>query len=206
MFNLSFLDILNDKDELELYYDKNVDTNLIIRDLKGVQLLGPSFLQYIKNPQELLETTDSYYVAKDILTDYMYICFKNLMMIDIDVENYYTLSEKYIKNHFSKKNECYRIFKSRNGYHVFCVSKEYRYRDLNSIRIMLENFSDYHYSVFCFIRGWSVRLNKKEDEKGVVYKDLGLYGDKNKVIKSLLKLTDYHIELVNKYSDTSNLL
>ena len=206
MFNLSFLDILNGKDELELYYNKDLERDSVKRDLEGVKTLSPSFLQYIKNPQELVETTESYYVAKDLLTDYIYICFKNLMMIDIDVQNYYTLTEKYIKNHFSKKSECYRIFKSRNGYHVFCVSKEYQYRDLNSIRIMLENFSDYYYSVFCFIRGWSVRLNKKEDEMGIIYKDLGLYGDKTKIIKSLLELTDYHMELVDKYVDTTNLL
>lgn len=206
MFNTSFLNILNGKDDLEKYYDKNIETKGIVRDLDGVRLLGPSFLQYIKNPQKLVETTESYYVAKDMLTDYMYICFKNLMMFDIDVKNYYTLSEKYIKNHFSKKQECYRIFKSKNGYHVFCVSKEYPYRDLSSIKIMLENFSDYYYSVFCFIRGWSVRLNKKENETGVIYTDLGLYGDKTKISNDLLELTDYHMKLVDKYSDTSNLL
>lgn len=206
MFNISFLKILNDEDEIEKYYNKNIDLKSIKRNLEGVKLLSPSFLQYIKNPQELIETTETYYVAKDKLTDYLYICFKNLMMIDIDINNYYTLSEKYIKNHFSKKQECYRIFKSRNGFHVFCVSKEYNYRDLSSIKTMLENFSDYYYSVFCFIRGWSVRLNKKEDEIGEIYTDLGLYGDKTKISNNLLQLTDFHMELVDKYSNTGNLL
>ena len=41
---------------------------------------------------------------------------------------------------------------------------------------------------------------------GIIYKDLGLYGDKTKIIKSLLELTDYHMELVDKYVDTTNLL
>ena len=57
-------------------------------------------MQTMKKPQELIEATDDYYVAIDFFSDYKYICFKELMMIDIDIKEYF-ITEEFVINNFS---------------------------------------------------------------------------------------------------------
>lgn len=205
MFNESFLKILEGEDPLEGDLQNQKDIFSTPTTLENIIQKSRGLIHAIKNPQKLIETTEDYYVAIDMLTDYIYICFKNMMVFDIDTTKYYTLDDTFIINHFSKKHQCYRIFKTRNGYHVFCISQEYNYRDLNSAKLMLENFTDYYYIVFSYIRGWCVRLNRKEYEKSrVIYKDLGVHGQ-GTVSKKLLEYTDYHIELTKRFISTSNI-
>jgi hypothetical protein len=192
MFNKSFLTILNSEDILEEMFDPKLDTNKIKKDLEGVIKIAPKLMQNMKKPQQLIETTEDYYLAFDIFSDYNYICFKELMMIDIDIKKYF-ITDNFIKSNFSSYSDyCFSIYKSKNGYHVFCISKRFNYRSKEFILFMLENLCDYYYCVFSYIRGCSVRLSKKEGETGTLYTHLGIFGNTELIDKKLLDLVELH--------------
>ena len=76
-------------------------------------------------------------------------------------------------------------YKSRNGWHAFLLSHNLDPKSDIAIQLLIEAQADLFYIVFCYLRYWSVRLNRKEGE--VVGKD-GMYpylGDmvKGKIIK-----------------------
>lgn len=133
----------------------------------AVKILSTVFKHSIIKPQRLLFDHEDYYIASDLLTNTYYICYRDLMMIDIDRykrTDSDTLEE--IKMKLGKHPELYfRIFSSRGGYHVFVLNKSMDYKADSSIRLMHELGCDFYYIVYSFLRGWSVRLNKKEGEE-----------------------------------------
>jgi hypothetical protein len=213
-FHTTFLNILDNKDPI-----KEIDENdIIISD----SLLNTSddiinnagyFIKGIKRPQELLNTNINYYIARDSLTNTVYICFKNLLMIDIDLHkiNNTEITDEYIINYFSKKKESFRIFKSINGYHVFCTSKKFKYRSKESLEFMLNNMCDKYYCMYSYLRGYCVRLNKKFNEEyqcleknTKIYKLLAIINKNNELPeqKKKLQLIDM---LLHKYNNEYNL-
>jgi hypothetical protein len=197
MFNRSFLKILSFKDDLESLYDPELKIEEVEKDVDGVVKISPKLMQNMKNPQQLIEATEDYYIAVDIYSDYKYICYKELMMIDIDIKNYF-ITEEFIINNFSNYNDyCFSIYKSRNGFHVFCISEKFTYRSKKFIKFMLENLCDYYYCAYSYIRGCSVRLSKKEDEVcDKIYTHVGIYGNKLLIDNILLDLVNIHYSLL----------
>ena len=87
------------------------------------------------------------------------------MMIDIDGEDNVRESLVKLQNYCSKHSDyLFFIYESRNGIHIFCMSHEKDYTNLNHIKFMLDMKCDFFYSLYAHIRGWCVRLNKKENE------------------------------------------
>ena len=164
-FHNSFLKILLNEDELEgqalFNYSATVD---------GILNSAPKFLQGVKRKQFLIKTNKDYYIARDSKTNTVYICFKNLLMIDIDKLpkeiNDKSIEEQnsYIIEYFSKLPYSFRIYKSKRGYHVFCTSYKFNYRSRESVDFMLSNMSDPYYCMYSYIRGYCVRLNRKFEE------------------------------------------
>lgn len=189
MFNKSFWKILNSDDELEKDFDVNLKIENVNKSIEGIIKISPSLMQSMKKPQELIQATDDYYIATDFFSDYKYICFRELMMIDIDIKEYF-ITEEFVINNFSNYTDhCFSIYKTRNGFHVFCISKRFKYRSKEFIKFMLENLCDYYYCAFSYIRGCSVRLSKKEDEVcDKIYSHIGIYGNKNLIDDKLLAL------------------
>lgn len=170
LFHHSFLNILRGEDPLDLSHDglcKDIDIDSMPRSAETVVHIAPIMLQGVKREQELVETNKDYYVAKDISTNTYYMCYKNVLMIDIDIHKLQSeLSEADVLKHFSGiERHCFKIYKSRNGYHVFCLSRTFEYRDKTTVDFMLTNFSDFYYTVYSYIRGWSVRLKKNLPKK-----------------------------------------
>lgn len=182
-------------------YPKNIDT---------LKLFKEPFTKLIVKDQFVMKSQDDYYIAKDILTNTHYICFKNLMMIDIDLQKIngnVTVTDDFIVNHFRQLNEfTFDIYKTSNGYHVFCVSSEFDYTNLDTIKFMLDNYGDFYYCLYAHIRGWCVRLNRKMDEfiqgNNQIYKFLGRVGN-NPVNQRILELVNLHYTLSEKYSNNS---
>ena len=132
-------------------------------------------------------------------------------MIDIDLHkiNNTEITDEYIINYFSKKKESFRIFKSINGYHVFCTSKKFKYRSKESLEFMLNNMCDKYYCMYSYLRGYCVRLNKKFDEECLdkntkIYKLLAIINKNNELPeqKKKLQLID---KLLYKYNNEYNL-
>jgi hypothetical protein len=140
----------------------NFDFNILPKNIDTVRKIAPILLQTIKKEQELIKETNDYYIARDIQTNTYYICYKNLLMIDIDNKTT-EFTESEIINHFSKLNFSWMIYKSTGGYHIFCTSQTFEYRNLETINFMIKNHCDFYYSIFSYIRGFCTRLNKKSD-------------------------------------------
>ena len=94
------------------------------------------------------------------------------MMIDVDryKSNNKDVNDTLhdIKGKLSRHPELFfRIYSSRNGYHIFVLNKSMDYKSDESIRLMFEIGCDFYYIVYSYLRGWSVRLNKKKGEENV---------------------------------------
>jgi hypothetical protein len=211
-FHTTFLNILENKDPIKDL--GNPHDKIDIECAHDIINNAGYFLDGIKRPQELLNTNIHYYVARDMTTNTVYICFRNLLMIDIDInkidaEHRHNITDDYIINHFQQRKESFRIYKSINGYHIFCTSKKFKYRDLTSIEFMLNNMCDKYYCLYSYLRGFCVRLNRKFDEISSdpnykIYKLIAVINEKNELPeqKKKLQLVD---RLIQKYKKDYNL-
>lgn len=217
---------------------KYVDSDL-------VKELAPYVSKAIMKPQRPIILEDDMYTALDISTNTYYMCSKNLLMIDIDnykgatnirelphclcqiysvrenkeqnTNERQTIWNKYPCNCNKKANRLrYRVYKSRNGFHCFVISHLLDHRDEIATQLSIEAGSDYYYVIFSYIRGCSVRLNRKPDEKTdtTIYKYLTDIVCGNKVrkhedhhltliSKRAIELVDKHMELTELFSQTS---
>ena len=167
-----------------------------------VTLLAQSLKNCLNKPQRLIHDDEDYYIACDMHTNTYYVCYKSLMMIDIDY--YKNNNIDNIRSECIRDNsKLFRIYKSRNGIHAFLISHSSTYTDPNAINLMLDLDCDFYYTVYSYLRGWSVRLNRKEtdvsDELYNFIEDIGT----GKPDERLEKLVNLHINLVPVFKDTS---
>jgi hypothetical protein len=171
--------------------------------------LKPVFEKLITKPQELIEDTEDYYVARDVLTNTIYICYKSLLVIDIDV---YKHDDKVsIAKTFQRldtSENLFDVFESRNGFHVFCVSEPFDYNERATIELMMSYKCDFFYAVYSHLRGFCVRLNRKMNEyfalmsnndDAYIYRYVGRFG-RGETSKRLTDLVDKHAILVKEYN------
>lgn len=156
-----------DKEILQKFRDRNF-TKFYIQEepdpVVSVTLLSNIVKHSILKPQRLVADGDDYYVAIDLLTNTAYICYKNLLMIDIDKYKGADNLPDIIKKLQTYPQYFFRIYSSRNGYHIFILNKEMDYKSEESIRLMHALGCDFFYIVYSYLRGWSVRLNRKKFE------------------------------------------
>lgn len=166
-----------------------------------------------KAPQEVLRNRPDYYMAYDPSTGTYYMCFKHLLMIDMDLEQYLKKG-KTVAHVFQSleqhPNECFDVYKSKNGYHIFCVSSPKNYADPDDLRIMWDLGCDYWYMAWASLRGWCVRLNMKarefadwmvsDQETPCLYSYIGRYGQTQKTNKRLLHLVKVHLRWSRRFA------
>jgi len=198
-FHKTFLDILQKRDPLE-----GMDFNYLkIRSelLQDIIDTAPYYLQGINREQILIDTHKDYYIARDIMTNSVYMCFRNLLMLDFDnVDGIVELLT-------SDKTHSWKIYKTTRGFHAFCVSHEYEYRKRETVELMLKYKDiDIDYIRFCYLRGYCVRLNKKfyQDMNTGNYIYIATTNSEN-VIQKLDLLTDLHIEKCKEYTSDLNI-
>lgn len=208
LFHKTFLNILENKDPLQncksncdLLEKQKMITDFNINYSDDIIKLAPQFISGVKRPQHLIKPNRDYYIARDSLTNTVYICFKHLLTIDIDND----IDKNIVIEHFSKIPETFRIFRSKRGYHVYCTSKQFDYRSKSSVEFMFNNMSDKYYCVYSYIRGYCTRLNNKFDDCGkTLYEYVGKTGDKNEIDR-LVKLTNLMLQLSKIYKDNVNM-
>lgn len=166
---------------------------------KLIETLSPYLLEGMVRPQRLLQNKKNYYVAQDLSTNTYYICYKHLMMLDIDF--YKGVTSEDVMEKLEKlaidSNLLLDIFSSRNGIHAFVVSREFNFLQQKSVEFMLKAGCDFYYMAYSYLRGWSVRLNRKTREESVqMYEFLGRVGN-GKPLKHLDELVHLHLELIN---------
>lgn len=210
-FHRTFLDILFGKDPLDTLYNEIKDHvnfkfnfDLLPKCSDTVEKIAPHLLQSMKKEQELIDTTEDYYVARDLVDNTIYICFKELMVIDIDQGSEQLDVDKIIK-HFSEiKEMSFRIYGRKDelnnfcAYHVFCTNKKVGYRDKETISFMIANFCDFYYTIHSYIRGFCVRLNNKFKTPNQYEFICKINADQEDL--DLVKLVELHESLIKFYS------
>jgi len=205
LFHKTFLNILDNKDPLNKFdYIEKSDLSIqkSITSPDDIIYLAPFFISGVKRQQTLIKTSKDYYVARDNLTNTVYICFKNLLTIDIDDEN---IQLETIQDKLYLIPETFRIYKSKRGYHIYCTSKSFDYRSKQSVELMFNNFCDPYYCVYSYIRGYCTRLNNKFNSACLqIYKYIGKIGtsDENERLVYLVNLMEKYS---NKYKNEINL-
>ena len=183
-------------------------SDILIKNVNDIVRLAPTFISGVKREQVLIKTREDYYIARDVLTNTVYICFKDLLTIDIDIdiddENVDINSDEKIIDYFSKLSETFRIYKTPRGYHIYCTSKRFAYRDKDTISYMLNNFCDKYYCVYSYIRGFSTRLNNKFNSRGeIIYEYIGKTNGEED--SKLVKLVNLMESKTVKYKNDINL-
>lgn len=173
-----------------------------------VKLMSTAVRHTLQKPQRVLHDDEDYYVGIDLYTNTYYVCYRDLLMVDIDYyKNDTTYTEDEILNKFREycrkhPGSLFRIYRSRNGIHAFLISHKSNHKDPECINLMLDMGSDFYYTVYSYLRGWSVRLNKKEtDTKDQLYEYIGEIGT-GEPIKRLEQQVNLHINLVDVFKDT----
>ncbi len=192
----------------------------------SVKFMAPYLLKGLVKPQHLIEDHSDYYMAIDMATQTAYICFKNLLMIDIDFYKDASINDVvsdkdemaqltpkmkkqklYQKTIEVLKKKCpkgykFRIYGTRNGIHAFLVSQPMNPKSSDAIKLQLDIGSDFYYVVYSYLRGWSVRLNRKQGETDPnLYQYLGEIGDGDSN-KELVKLVNLHIDRLKDWEET----
>lgn len=182
--------------------DHGVDQELIMET-------GSNLIKSLKKPQQILEGHLDYYIALDQYTKTVYVCFKNLAMIDIDdhkltskIDNI----QEYLNSKLDAKSTAIQIYRTLHGYHLFLVDRERDYHDIETILFMNGLGCDFYYSVYCYQRGYSVRLNRKNYQQDLditknLYHYLGFFGNKDLINVKLNRYVDIHYELMLKWQN-----
>lgn len=171
-------DTYSDVIESVAHINLNDVQNLVLKSALAYKMV-PKFLDGVKRPQILYQDNVDYYIAYDPVLDTEYICYKNLLHFDIDfpitqsvfgsgtdpLDTNSKVNHMLLKDQFqklaNKNNQIYDVYHSTKsgGYHVFCISHEYKYRDKNTLTEMISNGADPYYTIFTFIRGFCVKRN-----------------------------------------------
>jgi len=169
---------------------------------------------FIKKPQLLIKERKDYYIAIDKFTNVYYICYKNLMVLDIDyyknnlIKNKTDVINMLIKFINNNNNFLFDVYESRNGCHIFCSSHKFRYDNLNEEydKIVKELYCDEKYALLSKSRGFCVRLNEKNNKikyNTDMYKFVIQIGNKKNEKRRLKFLISKHIKYMCKPSITS---
>lgn len=166
-----------------LFLEDQENTDLK-NELKEITNLITDYLNdYIRKPQQIIsydKKTESYN-ALDLVTNTKYVCFKNYAVLDFDVnKNGFTTKEEivdYLDNNEILKNTYYYRQETKNGFHVILLDKRREYNDFDNFLFLMQFKSDIYYNFFSYMRGYCIRINKREND----YKGL-LFDDENKRI------------------------
>ena len=178
------------------------DSQEKIEELLNIFSIYLSYL--IIKPQRLLLDHDNYYIAIDIRTNTKYICYNNFCILDFDInKNNFKSKEEieiYIRENEILSEIPYFKVETHNGFHIYLLDKQRYYNDINTYLFIKQFNSDEFYKLYCYIRGFSIRLNKKINNEYIL-KNIKLVNNKKREInRYLYKL----FEIGLKYIDNDN--
>jgi hypothetical protein len=131
-FHHTFLNILKDTSSSPPNVYSDFNFNILPKNFNTIQKITPFLINKIKKEQELLDTNENYYIARDTIDNTIYICYKSLLMLDID-------NPEFDLSHLPL-NMSFDIYKTQNGYHVFCISQEFDYHTQEAMEFIIVAF------------------------------------------------------------------
>jgi hypothetical protein len=221
----TFQQIINDARDSYLNDDRDEqllppEVRLLMLEESGqtvevVKTMAPSLKMAMGKPQQLIHDDPDYYIACDMLTKTYYVCYRNLLMVDIDFYKKSDSEEEKAKSieqrqadiieligNYGKENGwLFDIYRSRNGVHAFLLNHSADRNCSEDIQIMLDLKCDFFYVVYSHLRGWSVRVNRKSSEPIMSYHFLERVG-RGQADEHLENLVRLHINLIDVFKDT----
>lgn len=202
--NKTFTNALADKEFFEHFKDD------MLADYNNIFKYEKNLRQMTKKPYYLLHSEKDLYVGRETFGNVWYMCFRNLMMVDVDLgDDKEDLSEAVIADYKQflqeycdlpeNADKLFMLFRSKRGIHNFLVSHKKEFNDLESLKTMLELKGDAFHSSFSFLRGYCCRLNKKnKNDLDNVYDFIGYVGGSNnpKPLKSLMRQVMLHLDVI----------
>jgi len=224
----AFLNIDDPENEMEPVDDAALALHMLdaekskptaLTELKEkIEVVLPALKRAIAKPQRLIENNPDWYIAQDLKTNTFYICYRVLLMVDID---FYKNTDKIsitdsdynsktavrqlqlidqIEDYALLNDLRFQLFRTRNGIHAFLVSRPADYSNYSDLKIMADLGCDFFYIAYSRIRGWSVRVNRKEKEEKIEYRYLGDVGD-IPANDYLCRLVALHINLLSVFAN-----
>ena len=175
--------------------------------LETLYLLRDSLAVTVQKPQRCLYADTDWYLAVDTYTSTYYVCYQQLLMVDIDYgkgNQYLTVDpilaklREYAKLHPDLLLE---VYASGKGVHVFVISQPHNYQCDASLTLMLELGCDFYYAIYASIRGWSVRVNAKLGETAPIYTKITRIGT-GQPDDHLVKLVQLHLNFLPVFAQT----
>lgn len=160
-------------------------------NINSIKYMSTYFINYIKKPQRYLHFENDLYIGVDMNTNMHYICYKDIVMFDIDniaLEDIMPLL---------KSEDSYLIYKSNNGFHIFLTNRRIDYDSDESIKYMIEMKTDIKYIICSYLRGYSVRLNKKKETENIY--ELVYEHNKHLANKDIIELINIHIIFAEQF-------
>jgi hypothetical protein len=196
--------LLKNKDLRDFITDRLKNTEDI--DKHELILFLSKFLKnHIRTTYRCLYDSDKYFIGVDMNVNMYCIYYKSLLVLDIDIEigdKWYgeLFAERKVISKCEKFNkiygDTYMIFRSKNGYHVFVVNREFDKKSQETIKYMYDFGVDFNYIIFSYVVGYVVRLNRKTEDD-LMYSYICTVGNNEK--KELADLVEIHIKKTNEY-------
>lgn len=177
--------------------DKHGFTNEIVAEL------APILTESVCKPQMLIEDHEDSYVAVDMRTNTLYMCSRDLLMADVDLKDDETVDDALERaQQFcnERPTALLRVFRTRKGLHIFRVDAACPHTTDTAIKDLICLGGDPYHIIYSKIRGFSVRLNRKENDVDPLYTELDTIGT-GKADDCLSELVDLHLILVDHYAD-----
>jgi len=187
---------------VKFFLDKYND-NTFADDKKKLLSMITNYLKpYINKPQQLIKDEEDYYVAVDMRTNTKYICFKDLCVLDFDISEYQFKSKDEILTYLEQNDQLqeipYMCVETRNGYHIYLMDIPREHNSIETIDFLLQFKSDIFYKFYCYLRGFSIRFNKKEANEEDLFTNIKLVNkSKKKINRKLRHLFHKQVEYID---------
>lgn len=166
--------------------------------------------QIIKYSQDFVIGVDG---QRNIDSRIFYMLFRKILMFDWDFKDNFTEEDciditrfiVYIAKTFDI-NLCFKMIRTDRGIHAFELCNHWDYRNENTLKLMLGAYCDKWYVSNVNIKGWAVRLNKKNGHQDDFVAKIGVLdntyiGYQNYINPDIEKLIDFKMNVIDKIKD-----
>lgn len=186
------------------YYNYNFDKTDLHRIVTKKNIRDCDNLEYVKqlwdyasrrqNYYQIFEENRDYAIGIDLSVVMYFIVFRDLLIIDYDDK-----MRLSILSRFCRLNPEYKfcIVNSRAGWHCFCISHRIEYNSKQAEYLLIRLRSDPLHYLSSFKKGYSIRLNRKLNEKECKLKCF--YIGKGNIIEEQMSLVNMYLNLFQKY-------
>lgn len=159
---------------------------------------SPGVIPLVNGPQRCIYTDTDYFVGVEMKNNTYYVCYKDILMIDID----FKYGPIDITGLPFRKTDSYLVQRSANGYHIYVTNRRFDLTSKEAIDYMIEFKSDITYIMCCYIKkGTTVRVNRKhKDEDPKIYETMSTI-NQDLVDPTIIERIRVQIKYIREFQD-----